>query len=102
MMHLFDIDKSVRHDTSGSAAAAYSAKEQRGFVMVGKTPVSFDPETVTVLRECLDDAWARLQPAQQAAMLKTTLAERILKCAAHGERDRERLIDAALEYDRTA
>jgi hypothetical protein len=29
-------------------------------------------------------------------MLKTTLAERILKSAAQGERDRERLLDAAL------
>jgi hypothetical protein len=32
-------------------------------------------------------------------MLKTTLAERILRCAAQGERDRERLMDAALEDD---
>jgi hypothetical protein len=29
-------------------------------------------------------------------MLETTLAERILKSAAQGERDRERLLDAAL------
>ena len=29
-------------------------------------------------------------------MLKTTLAARILKSAAHGERNRERLLDAAL------
>jgi hypothetical protein len=29
-------------------------------------------------------------------MLKTTLAERILKSAAQGERNRERLLDAAL------
>jgi hypothetical protein len=29
-------------------------------------------------------------------MLKPTLAERILKSAAQGERDRERLLDAAL------
>jgi hypothetical protein len=29
-------------------------------------------------------------------MLKTTLAERILASAAQGERDRERLLDAAL------
>ena len=67
--------------------------------MAGKTPVSFDRETVTVLREVLDDAWARLRPAQQATMLKTTLAERILKSAAQGERDRGRLMTAALEDD---
>ena len=29
-------------------------------------------------------------------MLKSTLAERILESAAQGERDRERLLDAAL------
>jgi hypothetical protein len=67
--------------------------------MASKTPVSFDRETVTLLREILDDAWARLRPAQQATMPKTTLAERILRCAAQGERDRERLMDAALEDD---
>ena len=67
--------------------------------MADKTPVSFDRETVTVLREILDEAWARLQSAQQATMLKTTLAERILRCAAQGERDRQRLMDAALEDD---
>ena len=64
--------------------------------MVGKQPVYFDPETVTILREILDDAWACLRPEQQATMLKTTLAERILKSAAQGERDRERLRDVAL------
>jgi hypothetical protein len=64
--------------------------------MDGKEPVYFDPETVTLLRETLDDAWDCLRPHQQATMLKSTLAERILKSAAQGERDRERLRDAAL------
>ena len=64
--------------------------------MVGKQPVYFDPETVTILREILDDAWACLRPEQQATMLKTTLAQRILKSAAQGERNRERLRDVAL------
>jgi hypothetical protein len=66
-------------------------------IMVGKKPVSFDPETVTLLRETLDDAWACLRPAQQATMQKTALAERMLKFAARGERDRDRLRDAALD-----
>ena len=61
-----------------------------------KEPVYFDLETVALLREALDDAWACLRPEQQATMLKTTLAERILKSAAQGERDRERLLEAAL------
>ena len=64
--------------------------------MDGKNPVYFDPETVTLLRETLDDAWGCLRPQQQATMLRTTLAVRILKSAAQGERDRKRLRDAAL------
>jgi hypothetical protein len=63
--------------------------------MVGKAPMSFDPEIVTLMREILDDAWASLGPEQQATMQKAALAERILKSAARGERDRERLRDAA-------
>ena len=64
--------------------------------MVGETPMSFDPETVALLKETLEDAWAALRPEQQATMQKTALAERILKSAADGERDRKRLRDAAL------
>jgi hypothetical protein len=64
--------------------------------MGGKEPVYFDLETVALLRQTLDDAWASLRPEQQAKMLKTSLAERILKSAAHGERDPARLRDAAL------
>ncbi|HKA77369.1 MAG TPA: hypothetical protein VKD19_09705 [Pseudolabrys sp.] len=64
-------------------------------IMDGK-PAYFDLETVALLREILDDAWASLRPEQQATMLKTTLAERILNLAARGERDREQLLDAAL------
>ena len=37
-----------------------------------------------------------LGPEQQAMMSKTVLAERILMSAAKGERDRKRLLDAAL------
>lgn len=61
-----------------------------------KAPVYFDPETIRLLKKTLDDAWASLPRERQASMLKTTLAERILKSAAQGERDRERLLDAAL------
>jgi hypothetical protein len=59
--------------------------------------VHFDPETVTLLREALDDAWACLLPELQATMQKTALAERTLKSAARGERDRKRLRAAALD-----
>jgi hypothetical protein len=65
--------------------------------MDGKTPVSFDSETILELKEILDYAWGRLQPTQQTMALRTTIAERIFKVAAHGERDRDRLLDAALD-----
>jgi hypothetical protein len=64
--------------------------------MNGKEPAYFDLETIALLRETLEDAWAALRPEQRAMMLKTALAERILKSAAQGERDRDRLLDAAL------
>ena len=66
--------------------------------MIGREEVvSFDPETVALLRETLADAWACLSPDLQAKMQKTALAERILKSAARGERDRKRLRAAALD-----
>ena len=56
----------------------------------------FDPETITLMKVALDDAWNCLGPEAQATVLKTTLAERILKSASQGERDCKRLRDAAL------
>lgn len=64
--------------------------------MDNNEPVYFDLTTVALLRETLDDAWACLPPQQRATTSKTLLAERILKAAADGERDPERLVDAAL------
>lgn len=64
--------------------------------MDNNEPVYFDLATVALLRETLDDAWACLPPQQRATTSKTLLAERILKAAADGERDPERLVDAAL------
>jgi hypothetical protein len=40
--------------------------------------VFFDPETVEMLREVLDDTWSRL-PAGQTKVTRSELAERILK-----------------------
>jgi hypothetical protein len=61
-----------------------------------KEPVYYDIETVALLRETLDDAWDSIGPEQQIGMLKTTLAKRMLTSAAEGERDAERLREAAL------
>jgi hypothetical protein len=59
-------------------------------------PAHFDLDTVALMRETLDEAWARLHPQQRATMQKTALAVRILETAAEGERDPQRLLDAAL------
>jgi hypothetical protein len=64
--------------------------------MAGNEHGYFDLDTVALLRETLDDAWASLRPRQQATMQKTALAERLLECASKGERDPERLREAAL------
>jgi hypothetical protein len=59
-------------------------------------PVPIDLKTVSILREVLEDAWYSLGAEQKAMMSKTVLAERILRSAAKGERDRKRLLAAAL------
>jgi hypothetical protein len=53
--------------------------------------VYFDPETIALLRTTLARTWASLPEARQAATTRSILAERILKAAAEGERDPERL-----------
>jgi hypothetical protein len=63
---------------------------------MAKAAAHFDSETITLMKMALDDAWDCLPPEVQATVLKTTLAERILKFAAEGERDPKRLRDAAL------
>ena len=61
-----------------------------------KDPVNLDLKTVSIVTEVLDDAWYSLSPEQQATVPKRVLAERILMSAAKGERDRRRLLAAAL------
>ena len=59
-------------------------------------PPYFDLETVALLRDALDDAWACLRPQERATTSRAQLAEGILALAAEGERNPDRLIDAAL------
>lgn len=59
------------------------------------TAIYFSPETVTLMKSALDDAWDCLEPEAQATVLKTTLAVRILESARKGERDCERLRGSA-------
>ncbi len=61
-----------------------------------KKAAYFDPETVSLLRATLDDAWACLRPEQRATTSQALLAESILKSAAEGERNSDRLRAAAL------
>ena len=56
----------------------------------------FDLETVALLRATLEEAWASVRFDKRATFSRSLLAERILKLAAEGERDPERLINAAL------
>jgi hypothetical protein len=64
--------------------------------MAVNEPTPIDLKTVSILKEVLDDAWYSLSAEQQAMMSKTVLAERLLRSAAKGERDRKRLLAAAL------
>jgi hypothetical protein len=64
--------------------------------MNAKEPAYFDLKTIALLKGAVEDAWVCLQSEQRATMSRSLLAERILKAAAQGERDRERLLDAAL------
>jgi hypothetical protein len=48
---------------------------------------AYDPETVNLLREVLDEPWERFSPEQQARPQKSDVALRILRLAMRGERD---------------
>jgi hypothetical protein len=63
---------------------------------MARAAAHFDAETIALLKVAPDEAWDRLPPKLQATMLKTTLAERILESTAEGERNHERLREAAL------
>jgi hypothetical protein len=56
----------------------------------------FDPETLTLLRTALDDAWALLPDKGKSEILKSEMARRILKQAAEGVRDPAKLRASAL------
>jgi hypothetical protein len=64
--------------------------------MRSKQPVCYDPETISLLRRAVDDAWDSLHPLQKEFTSRALLAERILNLAAKGERNPERLRHAAL------
>ena len=57
---------------------------------------AFDPETIELLRNILEETWGSLRPEDQAQSSRSLIAERILKMAATGERDPIRLRTRAL------
>ena len=69
---------------------------RRKVVMHRREVANFNPETVSLLRAVLDDAWACLPPEQRATTSQSILAEGILKLAAEGGRNPKCLRDAAL------
>jgi hypothetical protein len=56
----------------------------------------YTPETLKLLRDALEDAWAALRPDERARATKAMLAARLLELAAEGERDPARLRSEAL------
>ena len=61
---------------------------------------AFSPETICILDRALDGAWQSLENKSQLngnlVSARTVLAKHIVDMAKNGERDRQRLIDAAL------
>ena len=64
--------------------------------MSDRKGANFDPETVSLMRAALDDAFSKLPVALRSGAVKSKLAVRILERAARGERDPIRLRTAAL------
>jgi hypothetical protein len=56
----------------------------------------YDPDTLIVLRNALDEAWAQLPDDRKSESRKSDMAQRILKKAAEGVRDPVRLRAYAL------
>jgi hypothetical protein len=57
----------------------------------GSAMAQYDPETLTVLRNALDEAWALLPDDRKSEGQKSDMVQRILKKAAEGVRDPVRL-----------
>jgi hypothetical protein len=52
---------------------------------------AYDPETIELLRNVLDEAWTALQPHHQRLSSKARMAQCILRYASLGERNPDRL-----------
>jgi len=68
-------------------------------------PAVFDPGTIHILSDALDDAWQVVQANQSkfkidgdAEAARTLLAKHIVDMAKNGERDRQCLTEGALKW----
>ena len=59
-------------------------------------PAYFDLETIVLLRETLEDAWPLFGRSSEPRRSRPRWPSASSKSAAQGERDRDRLLDAAL------
>jgi hypothetical protein len=57
----------------------------------------YDPDTLELLRSVLDDVWIELTVLQRNQLPRSTIADRLLRAAAAGERDRDVLRTCALD-----
>ena len=58
--------------------------------------VTYDPQTVALLNNVVNQAWTSLPRKKQERLTKSLLALRVLEVASHGERNFQKLRDAAL------
>jgi hypothetical protein len=67
---------------------------------LSEQPAYFDPETLDVMIQAMDEAWEHFQDSgvqpNHLAAARTALAKAIVDMARQGERDRQRLIEGAL------
>ena len=71
-------------------------------VYLSKYPEAFDPETITILADAMDTAWATLRESGprfdgRDVDTRDAIAKYIVDLAKQGERNRQRLIDGALQ-----
>ncbi len=59
-------------------------------------PGAFEPDEVAVMTEAFDAACRELHDTGQPHVVREVLAQRIIAAASNGERDPERLLEAAL------
>ena len=63
---------------------------------MGKHGAVFQPELICLMKEVLDDAAASLPESKRTSAMMAGMASQILGCAAKGERDPNKLRDAAM------